>query len=485
MISGRFLKSTLSYSGAGALPMLSGFILLPFYTNLLSTPDYGLLMLYVGFSLLIQVLVSYSLDAYIGAHYVEVKDDYVKRKVLLSNVAGLLLFIGLSFIIIAYLIGQPVFDSTFNRSNSLQFFPYGIMSVVTGFFNGFFKVYTYLMVFEKKPGKYFIYNFVNFVLTIAISIAGLYMYPDSLVGPMFGRLLSGVGIFLISLIGVGVQYGISFRFSQLKGLHAFCFPYMLYVALVWITSNLDRFIINDILSARYVAVFDFAVKCTLLIDFVQGGIVTAINPEVYEIWNKNQSTGTTKETNRYFNTMTALSMVVICGFMIVIPFIIPWFVKKTEYYESFALMGILAGSFATRGLYHYFLSILIYLKKTKMLLIIFAISAAIQLPATWLLTKYFGIGGTVISVLLAKIIQVVILYLKTKKYFTIEINLMKMVYLPALMIAILGLIWWISPEWNVFWYLGLLAATGAMLFVLYGSEIKLVVTKFAGKKTAK
>jgi hypothetical protein len=62
---------------------------------------------------------------------------------------------------------------------------------------------------------------------------------------------------------------------------------------------------------------------------------------------------------------------------------------------------------------------------------------------------------------------------------------MKMVYLPALMIGILGLIWWISPDWNVFWYLGLLAATGAMLFVLYGSEIKLVLSKFAGKKAAK
>lgn len=482
MISGKFLKSTVAYSVAGSLPMLSGFILLPFYTNLLTTSDYGLLMLYIGFSLLIQIVVSYSLDAYLGAHYTEVKYDEKRRKELLSNLAGLLLVIGASFILIALVLGKPVFDLTFNRSGELSYFPFGIMSVMIGFFNSFFKTYTYLLVFEKKPGAYLLFNVVNFALTIIISIIGLYMYPDSLIGPMYGRLLSGLGIFSMALIGFLYTSGISFRFHLLKNLHVFCLPYVMYVILTWVSANVDRFIINDVMNAEAVAIFDFAIKCALLIDFVQAGIMSAIYPEVFEIWNRNKATGTSPESNKYFHSFTGLTLLMTCLFMIAVPLLIPVFVKKTAFYESFIFMGVLVGSFATRGAYFYFVSILLYLKKTNKLLIVFGLSAVIQLPATWWLTKNWGLDGAVVAAFLAKVVQVFFLYIVTRKLFEIRMNVMKLIVLPGCFMIALVCLWIFTDEWNVWWYAGLLAIVSVLLLLQYKNEIRGVWDKFVKRK---
>ncbi|HOH08223.1 MAG TPA: oligosaccharide flippase family protein, partial [bacterium] len=75
MISKEFFKSSLVYSVVGALPLAASVLLLPFYTNLLSTADFGRLALYISFSFLIQILVSFGLDSYITVQHIEFKSD--------------------------------------------------------------------------------------------------------------------------------------------------------------------------------------------------------------------------------------------------------------------------------------------------------------------------------------------------------------------------------------------------------------------------
>ena len=299
---------------------------------------------------------------------------------------------------------------------------------------------------------------------------------------MYGRLLSGAGIFLMSLIGFISMAGISFRFSVLKGINAFCIPYVLYVLLTWVSANIDRFLINDLIDPEGVAVFDFAVKCTLLIDFVQTGMASAINPEVFGIWTKEKATGTSKETNRYFHSFTGISMIIICLFMIFIPLLIPFLVTRNDFYSSFVLMGILGASFATRGVYYYFVSIILYLKKTRLLLYAFAMSAIIQIPLTYILTKEWGVTGASFAALIAKIVQCVMLYLVTKKHFDIQMNFSKLVVVPVLLTVALCGVWYFSSAWNALPYGVLTLIFAIVIFLQYRREIELLGNKFLKRK---
>jgi O-antigen/teichoic acid export membrane protein len=482
MISSRFFKSSLIYTIGGAMPMASGLVLLPFYTDLLTMPMYGVLMLYVGFSLIMQVLTTYALDYYLGVHYIDVKNDPAAARKMIGAVTGLLLTLGAVIIPLAAIIGRPVFDHTYNTEGNLNFYPWGLMSVATGFFNGFFKAATNLMVFRQEPGKYMWFSLANFFLTIAISLAGLYMYPGDLTGPMYGRLLSGVGIFAMSLWFLAGNYGISFQFKEIKGLHKFCFPFIIYLVLVWLVANVDKLIINSSMDAGKVGLFDFAVRCTLLVDLLQNGLMGAVNPVVFSMWKDSGKNETTTESNRYFSVFTAISVLGIAGFTFIVPLLIPLVVHDTGYYESFVFMGVLASGFAFRGLYYYFLSPILYLKKTKLLTVAFGLSAAIQIPLTvWLANNYY-INGVVLASVIVKALQALFLFLVARPHFKFSLNPFKMIVLPVIFIALCMVLWQFLGRFDWRWYGGLAVTTFALIAAIYFREMKQVLIKFTAKK---
>lgn len=484
MISGKFIKSSFLFTVGGAMPMASGLVLLPFYTNRLTIETYGILMLYVVFSLFMQSVTSYALDAFLGVQYVEAQHDRQKLNKIIGAIAGLMLVIGSGVIVAGLLVGEPLFNVSFNSAGNLDFYPWGIMSIVTGFFNGFFKTATNLLVFRREAWTFLGFNFINFLLTIAISLVGLHLYPGELTGPMHGRLLSGLGIFIMSMIFIIKEYGINFSFGSLKGLHSFCMPYLIYLILVWIVTNIDRYIINGTLDSGTVGLYDFAVRCTLLISLIQDGLVAAINPLVYTIWKDNGKNETTPESNRYFNVYAAVGVIFISGFSLVIPLAIPFVVSNASYYDAFIFMGAIAAGFATRGLYHYFLLPILYLKKTRLLAIAFGLSAAIQVPLTYWMADQYGLNGVVIANVVSKVVQALFLFAVLKPHFKIKFNIWKLLVMPAVFIA-LYLFVWLYYDVFIWWIYGILLMITAMVVgLLYFNEIKLTLSKFVNKGKA-
>ena len=56
---------SIGYTVIGSLPFLSALVLLPFYSNQLSTAHFGLLNVYISLALLSQVLTTLGVDQYI------------------------------------------------------------------------------------------------------------------------------------------------------------------------------------------------------------------------------------------------------------------------------------------------------------------------------------------------------------------------------------------------------------------------------------
>ena len=74
--------------------MASALILLPFYIQYLSTEVYGALQIYLAFSLLVQILVTFSFDTSVYIHYHEFKNDPKKLSVFISSAFVFMLLIG-------------------------------------------------------------------------------------------------------------------------------------------------------------------------------------------------------------------------------------------------------------------------------------------------------------------------------------------------------------------------------------------------------
>ena len=475
MISKKFIHSSLIYSIIGALPLASSVILLPFYTNLLSVSDVGILMLYISFSYFIQIMVNFALDTNIGISYFDYKNDKKKLNEYIGTVVILLLLIGSFFVLFSFLLGDKIFNFIF-EPGTLSFFPYGFMSVITAIFNSLFKTYTNLLINKQEPWKFFFLNISNFFLTISISIYGLYLFPNSLDGPILGRLLSGLVIFIMALFLFIKEYGIKFNPIFLKGIYLFCLPMVLYYLLSWVLSYISPFIVNEYLTPKDVGIFNFAVTCTLLMEYVHLGLANSIMPKVFSLWKENDSKESTVEMNKYFNGYTALNILGLPLFIVIIPIIVPIIVTNKDFYESFSLLGVLSLGFVFRGLYNMFLGPIYFYKKTKVLPKVFLFSAILQIGITIVLIKSFGLYGVIWANFISKPFQVFFLYLESRKIFKFKFNLMKQILLPSLFIILIIITEIIMvEEYRLLIELVLLILTFILVFFIYKKEILLLL----------
>jgi O-antigen/teichoic acid export membrane protein len=475
LISKQFIKSSFIYSVIGALPLASSIILLPFYTNMLTTDQFGVLALYITLTLIMQVLVNFSLEQYLGIHWIELQDNIQKAKENVGTVVSLLFLIGVLFLLVFLISGDTVFSAftkfTKNKTN-LEFYPWGFMCLLTAIFNSLFKSYTTLLIYQQRPVRFFWSNIFNFVLTIGISLSILYYKPFSLAGPMYGRLLSGLGIFILALYFFIREFGISFHKNLLRGIAVFCFPLLLFSILSFIVGNVDRYIIAYFLKASDVGIFVFAVQCTMLLEFFQSGLSSSVYPKVFNIWKEKNINYGTMEANRYFNGYTAITLLIIPVLVIALPLIIPIVVKNKDYYLTFNYLAILFAGYALYGLRAYFWAPLVYFKKTKAFPKVFLYSAIFQIIASIGLIYYFGLIGAVWANFLTKPVQTFFLYTESRKVFDYKINLWKLVYLPVIFITVVLLTESIaSDKTRLLFEAGQLVLAFLLVFLVYRKEL--------------
>lgn len=482
MISKKFIKSSFIYSVIGSLPMVSSFVLLPYYTNRLSTDDYGMLMIYILFSMLIQIIVNFGMDNYIPINYINTKDNKIKQSEIVATSTLLLLFIGVAFIIFFWFSGGYFFDflnQTLYYGKNIIFSPWVFMSVITAFFNSYFKTYTNLLVYQQRPIKFLWMNVFNFVLTVSISIAGLYLFPNTLIGPMYGRLLSGLGIFFISFLFFYKEFGLKLKISYLKEIINYCYPFFLFLILAWVLGNIDRYIILYYLDKTSVGIFDFAVKCSLPVEFIQNGLMAAIIPIVFNLWKDKNINESTVEVNRYFNGFIAVFMIILPIYVLIIPLFVPLVVNRPEYYESFNYFPIIIVGFITRGLYVMYYFPILFLKKTKVLPIAFGMAAIIQIIISIIIIKYFGLIGAAYATVISKIVQLFFIYLFSRRYFKFHFNVNKLLVLPLIYLILVFVTEAFIPK--TYWYFvqfGIIIIVSSTTFYIYWNELKLLANKY-------
>jgi O-antigen/teichoic acid export membrane protein len=435
MISSRLIKSSFIYTIIGALPLFSAFLLLIFYTNYLTRDDYGALVIFISFTGLIQVLINLGMDGYIGVVFFENRAEPGLLRQAIGQVVGYLMIWGAFIIFSGLLMGENLFSILF-QGKDIFFYPYGFMSVITAFCNSFFKTYTNLLINQEKVSRFAAVNFANFVMTVGFSLTGLFLYPYTLIGPMWGRLLSGLGIFLIALVAI-LQSAV-FRYKVIKAgrvILRHSLPVMVYLLIAWSISSIYPFIMKRFMSLSELAIFGLALQFTLLVEFFLNGVSNAIAPKVYALIMDQKLDHSTPELNKYMSGFNAISLLLIPASTFFIPLILPLLISK-DYEASFLFLSILNIGFATRGLYNYFLNPFYLLKKTRLLPVAYGFTAAFQIFVSIILIKYYGIWGAVASTILTKVFQNLFLWLFSRKFFSYQFSAFKFIWLPLFIISL-------------------------------------------------
>jgi O-antigen/teichoic acid export membrane protein len=484
MVSRILFKSSLIYALVGSLPMLSGFILLPFYTSdLLSIKNYGYLTLHLSCALLFQSIIIFCLENFIGPVVFESKRESAELK---KKIASINYYTLLSAIIIigSFLIFGPfIFKFGFREIAQMQFYPFIFITVITSFFNAYFKLYCNYLIYTEQSTRYLIANIVNFFATLGFSLIALYAYGDSIMGPLMGRLLSGVIIFIIAFGYLNKKYGLKSDSNFWIDIKRFCLPLILYFILNWVFNYADRVFIEKMLTIDLVGLFDFGIKCTLGIEILFTAMNNVIYPQIYTLIRENASQAILREKINKFASgylIVIISSVILT--LVMVPFAITFLIKNVYYHNALAFLAILSMGQLLKVMYYIYLSPLFYLKRTDLVAKSFFFSTIIQLIITYLLILYFGLKGIIVAYIVSKPLQILFVYIESNQFIHFPINKMKQIVLPITLCLVVAIAQLAIKDNNALYYNPML---GGILFIItlvfYRNEIMPFYNEFVKK----
>ena len=475
MIKKDFFKSSLIYTFSSALSTAASFLLLPFYTNthLLDVSDFGVLSLYIGLSVFVQIIAGFSLDAYIGVAYHEFKHDPEELKQNIASLNGYLILIGVIITAIIALSGNFVVQHYIENPNPAAF-RYLIMSVLTGVFNAHFKLYSNLLIHRENPWRYFWANVLNFVTTVLFSVVILKMYPLTLEGPLWGRLLSCLCIFLLSFGEITSKYGIAFHKKFIRPVLAFSIPLIITAVFQWILIYSDRYIIKPLLFNKEVAIFDLAVRFTLLVSFLLDGLIGAMAAKIYGLLREDSGEKYTAEINRYYSSFNIVMLVLIPLNIFVLPIILPLFISDERYVIAFLYFGIVCAGFLTKSIQNLYIFPMYFFRKTKLFIPINGIAAFLQIALGYFMVKYFKLYGAAYTLNIVKLVQLLLYYYYCHDLVSKKTNKIKLVVLPLIALLITSI-----PELFIrsygmqmhLFHFAELAAIFLLTYIVYRTEI--------------
>jgi O-antigen/teichoic acid export membrane protein len=451
--------------------MIGSLLMLPFFTNYLNELNYTQISFYISFSYLMQIVFSLSIESYFGVKYTQLHESETEQKLFTGKVALLLIGFGLFLLLFISLFGNKLFGIVFTDQVQMSFWPYGFYSLLTAFFNSFFKTASMVLIYKKQATQFLIYNIINFILTVLITVLGLKMYPNSLLGPIFGRLFSGLIIFLLGFYIFYKNGTFKFNKTYVKDILYFSIPYCGFVLFTWVITQVDRYVLQNKITLQDLNTFDLAIKCFFGIMFIQNSLMAVIFPKVFEYWAKSKELKTTTETNRYFNVFNSLNILMICSFYILLPMVYPLIIKNKKFYESDVYIGILGTTYVTQGIISLYMATIMFTKRLNVLLKIYGLSAIIQIILLFVLTKYFGLIGAIYSGIAVKLIQILLSKLFTKSIFMYEYNFYKIELLPYSFIIINIIQYNLVNTYNLYFYIIQLLFYLIITYFLFKNEI--------------
>ena len=411
------------------------FLLLPFYTNVFSLEDYGIISLVYTFLGFMNVILHYGLDASMLKHYVPANSE--DRKIILSNVYFSLILTTTLFLILLVVFRNNISVLLFGSTLP------SITPMVAGilFFDVLWSIHVLLLRAEGRPIYYSIISFLNVISIVIFNMLFVFQLEFGIYGVLLGNLLTSGGIFLIT-------FPIILKRSSLNSLSLYWWKKMMKFGLPFLPAGIfsmvlelsDRYILRYLTDIETVGLYNAGYKLGLLILLVVMGFNMAWQPyflKKEKVDKKNISDITT----------IVFSML---GFLWILLFL--WsdnivrirFGNFTffgeQYWAATDIVPIIGLAYVFHACYLIQLPGIYHLEKTGWISWVRGIGAIVNIILNFLFIPKYGIMGAASGTCFSFMLMAVILYFINKRIFPISYNWNRL----GMIFATAGLIYFIQ-----------------------------------------
>ena len=422
------------YGIGNALGAVGGFVLIPLYTHVLSTSEYGILeLLNRTADILILLMLMGVRQAFIR-FYFDRDDDEWHKTVVFTTIALILtsaIVVSLTFLPFRGLISAAFFKGAATETLFLLLIVWVFLSLLVQV------GMTHLQI-QMKSIKYVTINMLSLILFISSNIILVYICRKGINGILI------TNIWISGLIGFSFLYllikwaGLRLSLDLVKGLLKFGLPFLPTAAFGFMLMNSDRYILGIFTSLDDVGIYSLSYKVGFLgLAVIMDSFGKVWSPFLFENYNKPEGSAL---IGRVFTYYVMVSVTVGLLISMASPMIIPM-ISSRGYHSSYKLIPLIClgsifysmASLADAGI--------LISKKTAYKPLIFGLSGSLAIGLGLVLIPRFGCWGAGISVAFCFCGLFLINYYISNKFYRILIDYKKliMIFISAISVYLFSL----------------------------------------------
>ncbi|HSD62903.1 MAG TPA: oligosaccharide flippase family protein [Ignavibacteriaceae bacterium] len=279
-------KATAWYTIGNLFVRSVSFILLPLYSNLINTSEFGDYALIMSLYAIISVLYYSGLQSALSKFYLEENDDY-KRKKIFSTILNAITITGLFLTIIIFFAAGWISRIL---TNSLSYTELIRLIFVALFFESIAFIIIHLLRTQEFPRKVVIYSSFSAVFNFILNIYLVYYLREGIYGIILAQLITSVFLFVILLPVLRENYIRIFDSAQLKIIYVFALPLIMSGVLSYSVDVIDRFIIDHFLGISEVGIYSFSYRIALIMNVFVLSLRSAWTPYSIKLYNEGNYT---------------------------------------------------------------------------------------------------------------------------------------------------------------------------------------------------
>jgi len=378
----KLFKNAWVYTVCGTIASAIPFFLLPVLTRYLTPSDYGIVATFQVLLPIMVVFVGLNMSGAVAVNFFKL--DKQKLKVYIGNVA-LILFI--SFIL--------TFSIIYSLRVSISYlikFPENwlLIIVVAALFQSIFTLALTLWQVEQKPLPYGVFQILQAVLNVTLSIIFVVLFSWNWQGRLFGIIITSIAFGLIGIFVIYKRQYISFSFNKtyLRDALFFGIPLIPHALGGWIITGIDRFFINSMVSIAATGIYTVGYQVGIIINLLAVSFNQAWSPFLFEKLKQNHYP--TKIKIVKFTYLYGVGIILLA---LVLSFVAPYFLEffvGESFYSAYKYVFWIALAYAFCGMYFMVVNYIFYVKKTHILAWITFFTAGINIILNYFLIKANG-----------------------------------------------------------------------------------------------
>lgn len=429
------------------------FLMLPLYTRVLTSAEYGEVDLIVQTcNILIPIVSAGIMNAVIRFG---LENAINKKSVFSAGLVTILLgFVGLCFL-------EPILQRVeFISQYTIYIYLFVLMSNLHSLCSNFIRSQEYVKLYAFD-------GVFRTILTIILNIVFLVVFRYGIAGYLLSTILSdfisAIMLFLIAKL---------YRFVSISDIDRSIFSSMMRYSLplipttvsAWIIGMSDRYILSYILGSGANGLYAIAYKVPTIITIVTGIFMDAWQISAVNEHQKGDGGGF------FSKVLNVYSSLVFCGASVIIALtkMITKLLTSAEFYSSWVYIPVLVIATVFACLASFLGSVYMTHKKSEHIFITTLISAVVNIILNFILIPAYGIQGAAIATLLSYICMLIIRAINTRRFVSISWNIPKLIMNISIIVAQSVLILlqvenWFAYEVALVFIIGLINAKSLLM----------------------